>query len=123
MLYYLKDHRREVYPLLEEKGKKVRKGVQEALDQEGVDAVVTGIGSLFQTHFPIRKGMKLNSPHSIHRFTDIEKRENEFRIRMLTKGVHVIHGGGGLSLSHSDKDLEKIFKATREVAKEMKNTA
>jgi glutamate-1-semialdehyde aminotransferase len=41
----------------------------------------------------------------------------------LTKGVHVIHGGGGLSLSHSDKDLEKIFKATREVAKEMKNTA
>ncbi len=123
MLRYLKDHRKEVYPLLEKKGEKVRKGVQEALDQEGVDAVVTGLGSLFQTHFPFQKGEILNSPHSINRFTDIEKREIEFRIRMLTKGIHVMHGGGGLSIAHADEDIEKIIKATREVAKEMRNTA
>jgi len=120
MLHYLKDHRKEVYPLLEEKGKKVRKGVQQALDQEGVDAVVTGVGSLFQAHFPYQKGMKLDSPHSIHRFTDIEKREIEFRIRMLTKGIHVMHGGGGLSIAHSDKDIQRIIEAVREVAKQMK---
>ena len=119
MLYYLKDHRKQVYPLLEENGKKVRKGVQEALDQEGVNAAVTGIASLFQTHFPFKKGKTLNSPHSINRFTDIEKREIEFRTRMLTKGIHVMHGGGGLSTAHTDEDIEKIIKATREVAKEM----
>jgi len=119
MLRYLKDHRKEVYPLLEKKGEKVRKGVQEVLDQEGVDAVVTGLGSLFQTHFPFQKGKILSSPHSINRFTDIEKREIEFRIRMLTKGIHVMHGGGGLSIAHTDEDIEKIIKATREVAKEM----
>ena len=38
---------------------------------------------------------------------------------MLTKGVHVMHGGGGVSTAHSDDDIEKIIKATREVAKEM----
>jgi glutamate-1-semialdehyde aminotransferase len=38
---------------------------------------------------------------------------------MLTKGVHVMHGGGGLSIAHSDKAIEKIVEATREVAKEM----
>lgn len=119
MLSYLKDRRKEVYPLLEKKGEKVRKGVREALDQEGVDAVVTGIGSLFQTHFPFKKGETLNSPHSINRFTDIEKREIEFRIRMLTKGIHVMHGGGGLSIAHTNEDIEKIIKATRKVAKEM----
>jgi glutamate-1-semialdehyde 2,1-aminomutase len=119
MLCYLKDRRKEVYPLLERKGEKVRKGVQEALDQEGVDAVVTGIGSLFQTHFPFKKGETLNSPHSINRFTDIEKREIEFRIRMLTKGIHVMHGGGGLSIAHTNEDIEKIIKASRKVAKEM----
>ena len=119
MLSYLKDHRQKVYPLLESKGKKVRKGMQEAFDREGVNAVVTGIGSLFQTHFPFQKGESLNSPHSIHRFTDIEKREIEFRVRMLTKGIHVMHGGGSLTLAHSDEDIEKIIKATREVAKEM----
>jgi glutamate-1-semialdehyde 2,1-aminomutase len=119
MLCYLKDRRKEVYPLLERKGEKVRKGVQEAIDQEGVDAVVTGIGSLFQTHFPFKKGETLNSPHSINRFTDIEKREIEFRIRMLTKGIHVMHGGGGLSIAHTNEDIEKIIKASRKVAKEM----
>jgi len=119
MLQYLKDHEEEAYPLLEAKGEKVRKGVQEALRQEALNAVVTGIGSLFQTHFPFQKEVTLNSPHSINQLTDIEKREVEFRIRMLTKGVHVMHGGGSLSIAHSDGDIDKIIKATREVAKEM----
>ena len=119
MLGYLKDHSEEVYPLLETKGKKVREGVQESFRREGLDAIVTGIGSLFQTHFPFQKGVILPSPHSINTFTDIEKREVEFRIRMLTKGIHVMHGGGGLSIAHSDGDIEKIIGAAREVAKEM----
>jgi glutamate-1-semialdehyde 2,1-aminomutase len=119
MLQYLKDHAEEVYPPLEAKGEKVRKGVQEALRREGLDAAVTGIGSLFQTHFPLQKDVKLNSPHSIHQFTDIEKREVEFRIRMLTKGVYVMHGGGALSIAHSDGDMERIVEAAREVGKEM----
>ena len=119
MLQYLKDHAEEVYPLLEAKGEKVRKGVQEALRGEGLNATVTGIGSLFQTHFPSQKEVMLNSPHLIHQFTDVEKREVEFRIRMLTKGVFVMHGGGGLSVAHSDGDIDKIINAAREVGKEM----
>jgi glutamate-1-semialdehyde 2,1-aminomutase len=120
MLGYLKDHAEEVYPLLETRGEKIRKGVQEALQREGLDAIATGVGSLFETHFPLQKGIILDSPQSIHQFTDTEKREVEFRIRMLTKGVHVMHGGGGLSIAHSDEDIEKVIGAAREVAKEMK---
>jgi glutamate-1-semialdehyde 2,1-aminomutase len=120
VLEYLKDHAEEVYPLLEARGEKLRKGVQEAFQSEGLDAAVTGIGSLFQTHFPLEKGLALNSPHSINQFTNIEKREVEFRIRMLTKGVHVMHGGGGLSIAHSEKDIEKVIEAAREAAREMK---
>jgi glutamate-1-semialdehyde 2,1-aminomutase len=119
MLRYLKDHEKEVYPLLEAKGKKVREGVQESLRREGMNGVVTGIGSLFQTHFPSEKSVTLDSPHAIHQLTNIEKREVEFRIRMLTKGVHVMHGGGSLSVTHSDEDIEKIIKASGEVANEM----
>ena len=119
MLRYLKDHREKVYPLLESKGEKVRKGVQKALDREGLNAVVTGIGSLFQTHFPFEKGVTLNSPQSIHRFTNIEKREIEFRVRMLSKGIHVMHGGGCLSIAHSGEDIKKIIMAVGEVGREM----
>jgi glutamate-1-semialdehyde 2,1-aminomutase len=123
MLHYLKDHSDEVYPLLEAKGEKIRKGVQEAIHHEGLNAIVTGIGSLFQTHFPFQKGVILDSPHSIQKFTDIEKREVEFRIRMLTKGVYMMHGGGGLSIVHSDEDIEKIVNAAEEVAREMVESA
>jgi glutamate-1-semialdehyde 2,1-aminomutase len=123
MLHYLKDHAEEVYSLLEAKGKKVREGAQESFRREGMNAIVTGIGSLFQTHFPLQKEVTLDSPHKIQQFTDIEKREVEFRIRMLTKGVHVMHGGGGLSITHSDDDIEKVIRATGEVAKEMAKTS
>ncbi len=119
MLGYLRDHSDEVYPLLEANGEKVRKGIQESFRREGLEIIVTGIGSLFQTHFPFRKGVIPNSPHAINTLTDIEKREVEFRIKMLAKGVHVMHGGGGLSIAHSDEDIEKITKAAREVAREM----
>jgi glutamate-1-semialdehyde 2,1-aminomutase len=119
MLRYLKDHRKTIYPLLESKGEKIRKQLQEVLDREGLNAVVTGTGSLFQTHFPFEKGVKLDSPQSIHRLTDLEKRELEFRIRMLAKGIHVMHGGGCLTTAHSDEDIGKIVKAARSVAREM----
>ncbi len=119
MLNYLRDHEAEVYPPLEALGEKVRKGVEAAFQRHGVDAVVTGIGSLYQTHFPRRGGVTLSSPHTINHFTDTEKREVEFRIRMLTKGVHVMHGGGALSIAHSEEDIERIVRATETVAKEM----
>ncbi len=119
MLRFLKDHSKEIYPALEKKGERLRKRLQEAFDQVPLSATVTGVASLYQVHFPFRKDIALNSPHAIHQFTDIEKREVEFRIRMLTKGVHVMHGGGSLSTAHSDEDIEKVIEVTIEVAKEM----
>lgn len=119
MIQYLKDHAEEVYPLLETKGKKVREGVQRVMNSEGIQTAVTGIGSLFQTHFPLQGEITLDSPDAINRLTDAEKKEVEFRMRMLTKGVHVMHGGGALSTAHSDEDIGRIIEAAREVAKEM----
>jgi glutamate-1-semialdehyde 2,1-aminomutase len=122
MLRHLKDHAEEIYPLLEAKGKKAREGIQKMFDREGVNALVTGIGSLFQTHFlrEEKKGLTLDSPQAIYQFTDVDKREGEYRIRMLNKGVHVIHGGGALSISHSEEDIERIVEAAGEAAREMK---
>ena len=119
MLHYLKDHQKEIYPSIDSKGEKARQGVQAALRRHGIKAAVTGIGSLFQTHFLHQEGVVLNSPHAISQYTDVEKRENEFRIRMLSKGIHVMHGGGALSITHSDEDIRKIIEAAGEVGREM----
>ena len=119
MLHYLHDYEEEVYPLLESRGEKVRKGLQEMFDAEGINARVTGIGSLFQIHFPFEKEVVLDSPQAVNQKTDIEKREVEFRLRMLNHGVHVMHGGGGISLAHSDEDIGKIIEAARQATQEM----
>jgi glutamate-1-semialdehyde 2,1-aminomutase len=119
MLNYLRAHAHEVYPLLEEKGEKVRRGVARALRENGVEALVTGTGSLYQTHFPLVPNAVLDSPHSIHRLTNLEKKEVEFRLRMMNHGVHVMHGGGALSLAHSEEDVTRIIEAAGEVAREM----
>jgi len=119
MLTHLKEHAKEVYPLLEENGKKVREGVRAALQRQGIDTIVTGIGSLYQTHFPLRPGVTIDSPHTIHKLTDLAKNEVEYRIRMLNKGVHVMHGGGALSVTHSDQDIDRIIEAAGEVAHDM----
>jgi len=119
MLHYLKDHRETVYPSIDSKGEKARQGVQAALRRNGIKATVTGIGSLFQTHFLKQEGVVLDSPQAISQYTDVEKRENEFRIRMLSRGVHVMHGGGAISTTHSDEDIRKIIEAAGEVGREM----
>ncbi len=119
ILHHLKENKDQIYPCLERKGEELRRGLQEVFNQEGVNGMVTGIGSLFQIHFPFERKEGLHSPHLINEKTDIEKREVEFRIRMLNHGVHVMHGGGSLSMAHTDEDLKKMIRATREVAKEM----
>ena len=119
MIHYLKDHTHEVYPQLEARGEKIRKGVEEAMRRNGIPCIVTGVGSLFQTHFPIRENVRLNSPQALGECTDIHKREVEFKVRMLTQGVHVVHGGGAISLAHSETDIQRTIEAAGEVAKDM----
>jgi glutamate-1-semialdehyde 2,1-aminomutase len=38
---------------------------------------------------------------------------------MLNKGVYTVYGGGAVSMSHTDKDIEHIIKAAEASAEEM----
>jgi glutamate-1-semialdehyde aminotransferase len=42
---------------------------------------------------------------------------------MLNHGVFVMHGGGSVSLAHSEDDIERVIAATERVAQEMKANA
>jgi glutamate-1-semialdehyde 2,1-aminomutase len=119
MIHYLKDHADEIYPQLDARGQKVREGIQAAMRRHGIRVGVTGVGSLFQTHFPYREGETLNTAHAVNQLTDTDKREGEFRIRMLNNGVHVVHGGGALSFAHSEREVQRIIEAAGSVAQEM----
>jgi glutamate-1-semialdehyde 2,1-aminomutase len=59
----------------------------------------------------------------VNQLTDTDRREGEFRIRMLNNGVHVVHGGGALSFAHSDRETQHIIEAAGSVAREMAQEA
>ncbi len=118
LLRYLEKNESEIYPSLEQKGAQLRNGIEAAFRSQGINAKCFGVGSLFSTCFP-HSDDELKNIEDVELYTDISRRDQEFRLRMLTKGVYTMWGGGAVSMAHTDKDIEKIIKAAEEVAAEM----
>jgi glutamate-1-semialdehyde 2,1-aminomutase len=119
MLLYLEEHEKEIYPELEKKGRKVREGIEKAFQARGILARCLGVGSLFTTCFPASQDTPLRNIEDVETKTDLSKREKEFRLRMLNRGVYIMYGGGAVSMAHTEEDLNRIIRAAEEVAKEM----
>ncbi|RPJ39091.1 MAG: aminotransferase class III-fold pyridoxal phosphate-dependent enzyme [Deltaproteobacteria bacterium] len=119
MLRYLEEHEKEVYPALEKKGEKIRAGIEKAFQTRGIPARCLGVGSLFTTCFPPGLETPLRNIEDVETKTDLARRDREFRVRMLNKGVYTIYGGGALSMAHTEEDMNRIISAAEEVAGEM----
>ena len=119
MLRYLEEHEKEVYPALEKKGEKVRAGIEKAFQTRGIPARCLGVGSLFTTCFPPGLETPLRNIEDVETKTNLARRDREFRLRMLNKGVYTIYGGGALSMAHTEEDMNRIISAAEEVAREM----
>jgi glutamate-1-semialdehyde 2,1-aminomutase len=119
MLRYLEEHEKEIYPALDEKGQRVRQGIEKAFRSCEIPVKCFGVGSLFTTCFPSSGDVSLRNIEDTELHTDIARRDKQFRIMMLNKGVYTIYGGGAISMAHTQKDIEYIIKAAGEVAEEM----
>lgn len=119
MLRYLEEHQKEIYPALEKKGQKVREGIEKAFHSRAIPARCLGVGSLFTTCFPPSNDVPLFNIEDVETKTDMTRREKEFRLRMLNKGVYTMYGGGALSMAHTEEDMNRIIRAAEGVAQEM----
>ena len=105
---YLRRNERRVYADLEKKGKLLRSGLDRVLNNEGVKAKTTGIGSLFLTHFP-EKGDDGR---------DDKQTANRYALHMMSRGIFNLPGHpGGVSMVHSDGDLRRTIEAAADFAK------
>jgi glutamate-1-semialdehyde 2,1-aminomutase len=120
MVEYLKGHALEIYPRIGRLGEKLREGMEGAFIQNGVLGKTIGIGSLCGSYLPFDSQSVIKSPTQMALQTDVERIDNEFKVRMLNHGVYVMHGGGGISTAHSEEDIDRVIQATAEVAREMK---
>jgi len=119
LLRYLEEHEAEIYPALEEKGRKVREGVEAAMRAHGIQAKCFGMGSLYSTCFPTAASKPLRNIEDVETYTNVVRRDQEFKVRMLNHGVYTQWGGGAISLAHTDEDLDRIIEAADAVAAEM----
>jgi len=119
MLQYLEENAHVIYPSLDAAGTRTRAGIESAFARHGIAARCTGFGSLFMTHFPKVPVEELKDSHTLAVDCDLEKREKELKIRLLNKGVHVMHGGGAISMAHTPSDLKMFVEKMEEVAQDM----
>jgi len=116
LIRHLEENKDQIYPTLESMGHWTRKKIEAVFGAHGIYARCTGIGSLFMTHFPLRQGMGLISPHETCFYCDVQRTETELKVRLLNRGVFVMHGGGAISAAHSWDDLSLFIEQMDEVA-------
>lgn len=94
-------------------GEKIREQIKETFEVNGVDVQVTGLGSLFSTHFT---GEKVKDTRAVFR-TD-RKKLAEYHLDLITNGVFFLPTHmGALSTAHSEADIRKLFSETEKYAK------
>lgn len=101
---------------LNETGEKTRGRLKEIFERNGVDVQVTGLGSLFNTHFTkeIIKDARGASKADRKKLVDYD-------LHLVANGVFFLPGhNGALSTAHSGLDLEKLFLETEKYAKHFK---
>lgn len=115
-LRYLKDHP-EVYVNLEEKGKKLQQGIENAAKDSNVDVTVNRLGSMVTVFFSKDKITNYKEAKNC----DTKKFAKYFK-GMLQRGIYLPPSQFEtffISNAHSMEDIEKTVKAAGEVFSEL----
>jgi len=108
-LKYLRKNSGIVYPRLEENGRRLRNGVDEAFAEGGVKAHTTGLGSLFLTHFG---NLPTNAEEAAMGNRGIV---TQYALHLMSNGIFVLPGHpGAISTAHKKEDLDLIIDKTKD---------
>jgi glutamate-1-semialdehyde 2,1-aminomutase len=128
-LSYLVDHEDEIYPRLATLGDKLRHSLEAAFAAEGVHARCMGNGSqalpgssLFYLHFPFDEHIPLDRPEVWFDPTvcDIALSHGVLDLALLLEDVFVLRSHGGISIAHSEADIDRFAAACRRAARRIK---
>ena len=93
---------------LNRKGDKVRKQLKDVFARNGLDVQVTGVSSLWHTHFTKEKIVDSNNAAR----ADKEKLK-KYHMHLIENGVFFLPGKtGALSTAHTEDDLDKLVSET-----------
>jgi glutamate-1-semialdehyde 2,1-aminomutase len=99
-------------------GGKIREKLEEIFEAYGVDAQITGAGSLFNTHFTKREVKDARAASKADK-----KKQVDYHLSLIANGVFFLPTHtGALSTAHSETDIEKLLLETENYAKQCKAT-
>ena len=114
-LNYLKRNKNNIYSKINRLGDNARKGLAKIFSEAKTDIEVTGIGSLFLTHFLSDKVSKVRNA------VDVAMSNKEL-LRKYHMALLAKHGifflplkMGAFSEAHDDNDLKRLFSATNSI--------
>ena len=112
---YLKRNKNNIYSKINRLGDNARKGLAKIFSEAKTDIEVTGIGSLFLTHFLSDKVSKVRNA------VDVAMSDQEL-LRKYHMALLAKHGifflplkMGAFSEAHDDNDLKRLFSATNSI--------
>jgi glutamate-1-semialdehyde 2,1-aminomutase len=110
-LRYLRSHASSVYSRLGDAGESLRRGVDRAMGESGVETHTTGVGSLFLTHF----GMEPRNAEEASMGDRLMTRA--YAMDLMGAGVFILPGHlGGVSTAHTPGDVRVFVEASRSFA-------
>ncbi|MFO7782341.1 MAG: aminotransferase class III-fold pyridoxal phosphate-dependent enzyme [Spirochaetia bacterium] len=125
-LRYLIEHEDEVYPYIGRLGRMAREGIEERLTAYGINArcggdanPVSENSSLVAVHVLTDGAEAVSSPDQVYdpARSDMELRDEIFRLAMLKEGFHVVHGYGGISFAHTEEQIQESLDAFERIAR------
>jgi len=117
-LSYLRNHRESVYRKLSEVGDELRRGVDKAFAEEGVDAHTTGAGSLFLTHFS-----KSSPRDAAQSAAGNREKSRRYALGLMTQGIFVLPDHlGSLSTCHDARDIAYYINAILRIASQLRQS-
>jgi glutamate-1-semialdehyde 2,1-aminomutase len=104
-----------IYPQLGRMGEKARDGIDREFADRGIEVHTTGLGSLFLTHFG-------SAPTNAEDAARGDKRtRHDYAMHLMTEGTFMMPGHpGGISTSHTSKDLEALIQQSGRFAETRK---
>jgi glutamate-1-semialdehyde 2,1-aminomutase len=98
----------ELIARLNRRGDKLRGQLRDVFKRKGMDVQVTGLGSLWHTHFTKKP---VHDANAVARADD--KKLIQYHMHLIENGVFFLPGkNGSLCSEHSEADLEKLLSGT-----------
>ena len=111
---------RKLYAHIDGLGARLMKGLEDATNDTGVNARVTGYGSMAKIHFP-RRGAKVKDLRSLLTNADSETERKFFR-HLISNGIFALTQGQvhfHISLPHTEQEIDKLISTTRDFLKSL----